>query len=69
MPATDDAVDPVTHLWGLQHQSFVDAYIDLQPPEISAILRPVAAEFTIPLEASKLKIAGDYWRMGTIHIL
>jgi hypothetical protein len=35
----------------------------------SAILRPVAAEFTIPLEASKLKIAGDYWRMGTIHIL
>lgn len=35
----------------------------------SAILRPVAPEFTIPLEASKLKIAGDYWRMGTIHIL
>jgi hypothetical protein len=35
----------------------------------SAILRPVSAEFTIPLEASKLKIAGDYWRMGTIHIL
>jgi hypothetical protein len=35
----------------------------------SAILRPVAAEFTIPIEASKFKIAGDYWRMGTIHIL
>jgi len=35
----------------------------------SAILRPASAEFTIPLEASKLKIAGDYWRMGTIHIL
>jgi len=35
----------------------------------SAILRPVAPEFTIPLEASKLKIAGDYWRMGTTHIL
>jgi hypothetical protein len=35
----------------------------------SAILRPSSPEFTIPLEASKLKIAGDYWRMGTIHIL
>jgi len=35
----------------------------------SAILRPGSPEFTIPLEASKLKIAADYWRMGTIHIL
>ena len=35
----------------------------------SAILRPASPEFTIPLEASKLKIAADYWRMGTIHIL
>jgi hypothetical protein len=35
----------------------------------SAILRPGSPEFTIPLKASKLKIAGDYWRMGTIHIL
>ena len=35
----------------------------------SAILRPVSPEFTIPLEASKLEIARDYWRMGTIHIL
>jgi len=35
----------------------------------SAILRPGSPDFTIPLEASKLKIAGDYWRMGTIHIL
>jgi hypothetical protein len=35
----------------------------------SAILRPSSPEFTIPLEASKLAIAGDYWRMGTIHIL
>jgi len=35
----------------------------------SAILRPGSPEFTIPLEASKLQIAGDYWRMGTIHIL
>lgn len=35
----------------------------------SAILRPSAPEFTVPLEASKLEIAADYWRMGTIHIL
>jgi hypothetical protein len=35
----------------------------------SAILRPGSPVFTIPLEASKLTIAGDYWRMGTIHIL
>jgi len=35
----------------------------------SAILRPTSPEFTIPLEASKLTIAADYWRMGTIHIL
>jgi hydrogenase/urease accessory protein HupE len=35
----------------------------------SAILRPTAPEFTIPEEASKLKIAADYWRMGAIHIL
>jgi len=35
----------------------------------SAILRPASPEFTIPLQASKLKVAGDYWRMGTIHIL
>jgi hydrogenase/urease accessory protein HupE len=35
----------------------------------SAILRPGSPEFTIPLQASKLKVAGDYWRMGTIHIL
>jgi len=35
----------------------------------SAILRPSAPQFTIPLEASKLQVAGDYWWMGTIHIL
>ena len=35
----------------------------------SAILRPASPEFTIPLQASKLKVAADYWRMGTIHIL
>jgi hydrogenase/urease accessory protein HupE len=35
----------------------------------SAILRPIAPSFTIPPKASKLQVAGDYWRMGTIHIL
>ena len=35
----------------------------------SAILRPASPEFTIPLEASKLDVAADYWRMGTTHIL
>jgi len=35
----------------------------------SAILRPAAPEFTIPAKASKLQVAADYWRMGTIHIL
>ena len=35
----------------------------------SAILRPASPEFTIPRQASKLKVAADYWRMGTIHIL
>ena len=35
----------------------------------SAILRPSSPEYTIPLEASKLEIAADYWSMGTIHIL
>jgi hydrogenase/urease accessory protein HupE len=35
----------------------------------SAILRPASPEFTIPLKSSKLKVAGDYWRLGTGHIL
>ena len=35
----------------------------------SAILRPSSPEFKIPPRASKLEIIGDYWRMGTIHIL
>ena len=35
----------------------------------SAILRPASPEYTIPLEASKLEVAADYWRLGTIHIL
>jgi hypothetical protein len=35
----------------------------------SAILRPGAPSFTIPRQASKLEIVGDYWRLGTVHIL
>jgi hypothetical protein len=35
----------------------------------SAILRPASPEFIIPMEASTLEIAADYWQMGTIHIL
>jgi len=35
----------------------------------SAILRPSSPAFTIPLEASKLEVAADYWRLGTVHIL
>ncbi len=35
----------------------------------SAILRPSSPRFTIPAEASKLQVAGDYWWMGSIHIL
>ena len=35
----------------------------------SAILRPAAPSFVIPPKASKLQVASDYWRMGTIHIL
>jgi hydrogenase/urease accessory protein HupE len=35
----------------------------------SAILRPSSPEYTVPLEASKLEVAADYWRLGTIHIL
>ena len=33
------------------------------------MLRPISPGFTIPVEASKLQIAGDYWRMGMVHIL
>lgn len=35
----------------------------------SAILRPGSPAFTIPLKASKLEVAGSYWRLGTVHIL
>lgn len=35
----------------------------------SAILRPASPTFTIPVKASRIEIAGDYWRLGTVHIL
>ena len=37
--------------------------------QYSSILRPGSPEYIIPIQASKLQVAGDYWRMGTIHIL
>jgi hypothetical protein len=37
--------------------------------QYSSILRPASPAFTIPLEASKFEVAGDYWRLGTFHIL
>jgi len=35
----------------------------------SAILRPAAPSFMIPSAPSAWQVAGDYWRMGTVHIL
>jgi len=35
----------------------------------SAILRPTSPSFTVPAHVSRLQVAGDYWRLGTIHIL
>ena len=35
----------------------------------SAILRGGNGSFTIPEQATRLELAGSYWRMGTIHIL
>lgn len=35
----------------------------------SAILRPGSPEFIIPQQASKLEVAGSYWRMGAEYIL
>lgn len=35
----------------------------------TAILRPGAPEYTIPLRASKWEVAVSYWRMGVVHIL
>lgn len=37
--------------------------------QLSAILRPGSPAFTVPLNASKLEVAGNYWRLGTVHIL
>lgn len=37
--------------------------------QYSSILRPSSAQYIIPLQASKLQVASDYWRLGTIHIL
>jgi hypothetical protein len=34
----------------------------------SAILRPSAPRFEVPLEASKLKVAGDYWLLDVIRV-
>lgn len=35
----------------------------------SAILRPSAPQFTIPATPSRLAVVGDYWLLGTTHIL
>jgi len=37
--------------------------------QYSSILRPGSPEDIIPKQASKLQVASDYWRLGTIHIL
>ncbi len=37
--------------------------------EHSTILRAGNASYTIPERATKMQVAGDYWRMGAIHIL
>jgi hydrogenase/urease accessory protein HupE len=59
------AIDGLTEV-----QTDVLLLIQLQDgTQHSAILRPSSPRHTIPLEASKLQVAGDYWRMGTIHIL
>ena len=51
-------------------QTDVLLHIELQDgSRHSAILRPGSPEFTIPMQASKLEVAGSYWRMGTYHIL
>ena len=35
----------------------------------STVLRSGNTSYTIPERVTKLEVAGDYWRMGTIHIL
>jgi hydrogenase/urease accessory protein HupE len=37
--------------------------------QYSTILRSGNTSYTIPEQATKLQVAGDYWLMGTIHIL
>jgi len=56
---------------GLQTtQSQVLLRIELNDGTVfSRILTPDTYEFTIPLKASKLDVALEYWKMGTIHIL
>lgn len=44
--------------------------IELQDgSEFSTILRSGNTSYVIPERAGKLQVAGDYWLMGTIHIL
>lgn len=53
-----------------QTQSQVLLRIELNDGSIfSKILKAEASEFIIPLKASKLDVAFEYWEMGTIHIL
>ena len=37
--------------------------------EHSAILRPASPRFVVPERATKWRVAGSYWKIGTIHIL
>ena len=37
--------------------------------QYSTILRAGNSSYTIPKQATKLQVSGDYWLMGTIHIL
>jgi len=37
--------------------------------EHSSILRPASPSYVVPERASKWAIAGEYWKIGTIHIL
>ncbi len=37
--------------------------------EHSAILRPASPSYIVPERATKWRVAGSYWKIGTIHIL
>ena len=37
--------------------------------EHSTILRPASAAYVVPERATKWRVAGSYWKIGTIHIL